>query len=289
MSVEIYFVIMVKNSLCGNEFICIFWYLIYFEVANLSKFNQTKNKHSQPIQVYVLAFGICLDISNSYGAWQNAGAKVQFHKLQRKNRMHAFIYLHPECIVSRCYKVARAAQLMWRVLCVVQLPLRAALFPFPHFHPYILFWPLLRTPVFCFHFRHNNRTLCPRTLIGQMCSANSGKMWKKIDACTHLQSLAHVAWIADYRNLLLCVAETIAAISSPGREKSPWAIAAVIQFCGRSGENSLCARVMYADQFNAVFSSIIPGVWKVSMHSAMWMSEVAFIVRINNTVKFLFV
>jgi hypothetical protein len=74
------------------------------------------------------------------------------YMLQRKNRMHAFIYLHPDCIVSRCYKVARAAQLMWRVLCAVQLPLRAALFPFPHFHRYI--WPLE------YYFDHCCAPLC---------------------------------------------------------------------------------------------------------------------------------
>ena len=182
----------------------------------------TKPKINTPGRFkYVLAFGICLDISNSYGAWQNAGAKVQFHIYAATQKPNARIYIfHPECIVSRCYKVARAAQLMWRVLCAVQLPLRAALFPFPHFHRYmasgILFWSLLRTPVFCFHFQHNNRTL---PLLLAKSAVQTAAKAGKIDACTHLHSLAHVAWIADYRNLLLCVAETIAAISSPGREK----------------------------------------------------------------------
>lgn len=148
-----------------------------------------KNKHSAWCQVCWHLMWI-FQIHN--GAWQNAGAKVQRKSPER-------IYLHPECIVSRCNKVARAAQLMWRVLCAVYAA--ASLrhyFHFPRFlfrWPGILFWPLSRTPVFCFHF---NTMLQNAALIGRICSANSSKAGKLL---AHLHFLLSASTCGPNRRL----------------------------------------------------------------------------------------
>lgn len=125
---------------------------------------------------------------------------------QRCNAKAQSIYLHPECIVSRCNKVARAAQLMWRVLCAVYAAASRRIISIsPVF--ILMAWNIILTivthPCVLLSFQHNNH----RTplLLAESAVQTAAKLENCSHICTSYFRRAHVAQIADYRNLLGCV------------------------------------------------------------------------------------